>query len=133
MSTVIFFLLGQLVFVIAVSIYEDLTPRYICDEIETRKNVAEGIDLAGLLVALALILRASIAGPFNGWISGVFSFVLYSIVGIVILLVCRSVANKMFLPRTSYDQEIRDDQNEGAAMISSVIQVALAVIIAACL
>ncbi|MHC1726583.1 MAG: DUF350 domain-containing protein [Syntrophobacteraceae bacterium] len=71
---------------------QQITLRKIGVEIEERGNEAWGIDLAGMLIAFAIILRASIAGPFTGWLPGLHGFAVYFLAGLVFLLAYRFVA-----------------------------------------
>lgn len=132
LTAIVFFAIAQLAFVVSFTVYSRITQRNICHEIDVNGNIAEGVDLAGLLLAISLILRASIAGPFTGWVPGIITFLVYFVIGLVFLLMCRFACNRIFLPGASYDKEIKTDQNVGAATISSMLQIAVAVIIAAC-
>ncbi|MEN6438691.1 MAG: DUF350 domain-containing protein [Syntrophobacter sp.] len=125
-----FFLLGQAALVIAFYLLEAITPRNICEEIEVKQNTAAGMDVAGMLIALAIILRASLAGPFAGWLPGLWGFGLYFVAGVLALLLFRFLAGLIFLPRASYDYEIAVDQNLSVAALSSGVQIGLALIIA---
>jgi uncharacterized membrane protein YjfL (UPF0719 family) len=126
----VFFLLGQAALIITFYLLEAVTPRNICEEIEVRQNAAEGMDVAGMLIALAIILRASVAGSFTGWIPGLKSFGLYFVAGLLALLVFRFLARIIFVPKSSYDQEIARDRNIAVATLFSVVQVGLALVIA---
>ncbi len=126
----VFFLLAQAALVAAFYILEAVTPRNICEEIEVKQNTAAGMDAAGMLIALAIILRAGVAGPFTGWISGLGGFVLYFVAGLVALLIFRFLGNLIFVPKVSFDREIAKDRNLPVAVLSSLVQVGLALVIA---
>ncbi len=130
LAAAVFFLLGQAGLVIAFYLLEALTPRNICEEIELKQNAAAGMDVAGMLIALAIILRASLAGPFTGWVPGLKGFSLYLVAGLIALMVFRFLGNRIFVPGSSYDQEISAARNLPAATLSSVVQVCLALVIA---
>lgn len=59
--TVLYFLLGLGLFGLSVWLTEVVTPFSIRKEIEEDQNVALGIIIAGILVALAIVLAASIS------------------------------------------------------------------------
>jgi len=126
----VFFLLGQAALVIAFYLLEAVTPRNICEEIEVRQNAAAGMDAAGMLIALAIILRASVSGSFTGWIPGLEGFGLYFLGGLLALLVFRFLGRIIFVPKSSYDLEISRDRNLPVATLFSVVQVGLALVIA---
>lgn len=125
-----FFLLGQAALVGAFYLYELVSPRKIGMEIEEKRNEAEGIDVAGMLVAFAIVLRASIAGPFTGWIPGLEGFGIYFVAGLIFLFAYRYIGNRLFLSRIVYDSAIGIERNPAVAVVSSVIQVAMALVIA---
>ncbi|MFZ2447350.1 MAG: DUF350 domain-containing protein [Syntrophobacteraceae bacterium] len=129
-AAAVFFLLGQAGLVIAFYLLEALTPRNICEEIELRQNAAAGMDVAGMLIALSIILRSSLAGPFTGWVPGLKGFGLYLVAGLIALAVFRFLGNRIFVPGSSYDQQISVARNLPAATLSSVVQVGLALVIA---
>lgn len=129
-AAAVFFLLAQLGLVAAFFVYELITPRKIGIEIEERKNEAQGIDVAGMLIAFAIILRASIAGPFTGWLPGLQGFAIYFIAGLAFLLIYRFIVNKLFLSCADYDCAIEKERNPAVAAVSSVMQVAMALMIA---
>lgn len=126
----VFFLLAQAALVAAFYIFEAVTPRNICEEIEVKQNAAAGMDAAGMLIALAIILRAGVAGPFTGWVSGLGGFALYFAAGFAALLIFRFLGNLIFVPKVSFDQEIARDRNLSVAVLSSLVQVGLALVIA---
>ncbi|MCE5336715.1 MAG: DUF350 domain-containing protein [Desulfobacteraceae bacterium] len=126
----VFFLLGQAALVVAFYLYEALTTRNICEEIEVKKNTAAGMDVAGLLISMAVILRASVAGAFTGWMEGLKGFGIYFVAGLCAVLLFRLLGNLIFVPGTSYDKEIAGDRNISVATLSSTVQVGVSLIIA---
>ena len=66
-SAVVFFFLGQIVMIAAIYLHEKI---YRFDVVQCVKdnNLSAGVAVAGLLVAYSIILRASIAGDFTGWV-----------------------------------------------------------------
>ncbi len=129
LAAAVFFLLGQVALVAVFYLYEAVTPRKICEEIEVKANAAEGIDAAGVLLAMAIILRASVAGPFTGWLDGLTGFGIYFAGGLLAILAFRFLGNAIFVPRVSYDEEITKERNLSVATLSSTVQVALALVI----
>ncbi len=60
------FVIGQAILLILGLFYEMTTPFNVRNEIKA-DNPAAGIGLAGILIALGIILMASLSGPFTGW------------------------------------------------------------------
>ncbi|MCP4722713.1 MAG: DUF350 domain-containing protein, partial [Desulfobacteraceae bacterium] len=92
-------------------------------------NLAAGIALGGILVALGIILMGSISGPFTGWGNDLAGFGIYTVYGMVMLLVLRSVIDRIILPTTNLATEIQEDRNIAALIVVEGAIVAVAVII----
>ena len=129
-AAAVFFLLAQAALVAAFYLLEAFTPRNMCEEIEVKQNSAAGMDAAGMLIALAIILRAGLAGPFTGWLAGLIGFGLYLVAGLLALMLFRVPCRILFVPKVSYDREIAENRNLSVATLSSVVQVGLALVIA---
>ncbi len=129
LSAIIFFVLGQAVLLAFGLVYETMTPFNIRDEIK-ENNVAAGIGLAGLLVALGVILKGSLAGPFTGWGSDIGGFFIYTIFGMILLLGFRAVIDRFLLPTTNLATEIKEDRNVAALVVVEGAMIAVALIIA---
>lgn len=127
-STIIFFILGQFVLLVFGYLYEVITPFNIRDEIKNN-NLAAGIGLGGILVALGIILRASIEGPFTGWSIDIVNFGIYALYGIIMLLVFRVIIDKILLPTTKIAIEITEDKNVAALLVVESAIIAVAIII----
>lgn len=132
-AAAVFFALGQTALVIAFYLDAAISRRKIQEEIETKGNIAEGIDVAGILIAISIILRASIIGPFTGWKQGLEEFGIYLTVGLLALLVFKVLAEKIFMPRVSYAEEMDIQRNEAVAVFIACIEISVAVFIANCM
>jgi uncharacterized membrane protein YjfL (UPF0719 family) len=126
----VFFALGQIALVIVFYLEAAISRRNIQEEIEIKGNIAEGVDVAGILIAISIILRASIIGPFTGWIPGLQGFGIYLALGLLALFVFKALARKMFMPRVSYADEMDKQRNEAVAIFAACIQISVAVFIA---
>ena len=128
-SAVIFFIVGQLALLIFGFLYELITPFNVRNEIKNN-NLAAGIGLGGILIALGIILMSSISGPFTGWANDLASFGIYAVFGIILLLIFRVVADRLLLPTTSIATEVKEDRNVAALIVVESAIIAVAIIIA---
>ncbi len=126
----VFFALGQIALVIAFYLEAAISRRNIQEEIEIKGNIAEGVDVAGILIAISIILRASIIGPFTGWIPGLQEFGVYLGLGLLALFVFKALARKIFMPRVSYADEMDKQRNEAVAIFVACIEISVAIFIA---
>ncbi len=129
LSTIVFFVLGQLALLVFGYLYEVITPFNVRDEIQN-KNIAAGLGLGGILVALGIILRSSIEGPSLDWSTDIINFAMFALYGIIMLLVFRIVIDKMLLPTTKLSIEITKDKNVAALLVAESAIIAVAIIIA---
>lgn len=129
LSAALFFILGQLALLIFGLLYEMITPFNVRQEIK-ENNLAAGVGLGGILVALGIILRASISGEFTGWANDLSGFAIYAVFGIVMLLIFRAVADKLLLPSTNIAIEVKEDKNVAALVVIQSAVNAVAIIIA---
>jgi uncharacterized membrane protein YjfL (UPF0719 family) len=129
LSTIVFFVLGQFALLVFGYLYEVITPFNVRDEIQ-KGNIAAGLGLGGILVALGIILRSSIEGPFTSWGIDIINFTMYAFYGIIMLLIFRIVIDKMLLPTTKLSVEITEDKNVAALLVAESAIIAVAIIIA---
>ena len=129
-NALIFFVIGQLVLIIFFKIYEMVTPFNLVDLIE-KNNVAAGIAAGAMLTALGLILSNSIAGPFIALGDDIIAICIAAVQGIVLLLLVRLAAARLFLPKADLKKEIEDKQNAAAIVQMDGFILTAALIIAA--
>ncbi|MDM8553622.1 DUF350 domain-containing protein [Desulfococcaceae bacterium HSG7] len=129
-SAIVFFVLGQAALLLCGYCYEIISPFNVQAEIK-KGNVAAGVALAGVLIALGIILRASIAGPSVGWGADILSFFLYTLYGIALLLLFRKAIEWFLLPGACFATEVARDKNVAAVVLTQAAMIAIAVIISA--
>ncbi len=129
-SALLFFVLGQVMLLIFGLVYEMVTPFNVRDEIK-QNNPAAGIGLAGILVALGIILKASLSGPFTGWRNDIVGFFVYTLFGMILLLGLSALVERLLLPSaTNIATEIKEDKNVAALVVIHATIIAVALIIA---
>ncbi len=131
--TAMFFLLSQVMLAVFTVAYQRFTKYDLHAEIE-RDNVAVGVGLAGPLIALGIVLGAGqhfIAGDETvPW--QVLSFVVVSVIAIILLMVFKYLSDWMILTKIDLDKELSANQNVAVACVAAVLPIALAAFVAAC-
>lgn len=130
LNALLFFLLGQASLVIFFKIYELVTPFSLVKLIEDR-NAAAGVASGAMLTALGLILAGGIAGPFVSLSDDLIAIGIAAVQGIILLLLVRLIAVRLFLPHASIRKEIEDDRNVAAVVQMDGFILTAALIIAA--
>lgn len=129
-TAVVFWLLGQLALILAVFVYNWITPFDIHKEIE-KDNVAVGVAVAGILVALGNVIRIGISGDFVSWQINLTQFLGFLIFGLVMLPVLRIVTDKLLLPGVRLTDELvnQEKPNVGAAAIEATAYIAASLLL----
>ncbi|MFA6009694.1 MAG: DUF350 domain-containing protein [Desulfobacteraceae bacterium] len=125
---VVFFLLGQAVFIAAARLFTAIKSYHLIKEI-VQGNVSAGIVLAGNFISLGFIMRTSVSGAFTGWTNDLLSFGISAVTGVVFLILFQWIADLLFLPSTKERQQIVDNKNSAAALIIAGIQTGLSIIV----
>lgn len=133
-SAVVFWLLGQFIFILITRLYNLITPYDIHEEIE-KDNFAAGIGFAGSLVAMANLLRYALSIEFESWISSFIDVGVEVAVGVVFIPVTRILVDKLLLPKYDLTHEIVHQRkpNVGAALVEAFAYVGGSVLITWCL
>jgi uncharacterized membrane protein YjfL (UPF0719 family) len=129
LTAIVFFLVGQFALIAGFWAQEVLLPGSYVDDVKHGREAA-GVAVAGVLIALGVILRASIAGPFLGWEASFRALGLYAVGGILFLVLFQEIFAYVFVKRRHLD-----DQHHAVATSSVVAcgQIAIALVITALL
>lgn len=123
---VVMVLVGQVALVLMARAYQALTP--YDDQTEIRhKNAAAALPLAGILVAVGLLIGAAMEGEGAGLGEDLVSVAIDLGVSGVGLVALRWLGDKLLLPGGSFAREIAVDKNPGAGFIEGVVYVGGAV------
>jgi uncharacterized membrane protein YjfL (UPF0719 family) len=124
---VLYFVFGQLSFILFGFIYQKTTSYDLHAEIE-KDNVAAGLSFGLSLVAFAILISSYI----NKYDS-LAGLLLWTIFSGLLLLGSRFIVDKLILPGANLDQEITRDQNWGASLLEGATATIIALIVASIL
>ena len=126
----VFWILGQAALVLVLRVYNKVIAFDLHDEIE-KDNVAVGVAVGGLMIAVGNLVRLSIAGDFNGWAQDITNFAVYLGMGLIILPLVRWVCDKILLPGVSLNHELvgQETPNVGAGIIEAFSYIAASMLI----
>ena len=123
-----FFGMGLVLLIAFALAYEFTTPFNIHDEIE-RDNPAVGIALGGNLIAIGLVAMKAVFGDFIGWGESIASFLVFGVLGFVLLYVMRVLIDLVLLPTVRVTQVIASGHNIGVALVESAVVISAALIL----
>jgi len=129
LTAIVFFVVGQLALIGGFWAQELLLPGSFLDGVR-RGSDGAGVAVAGVLIALGVVLRASIAGPFLGWGASFRALALYAVGGILFLVLFQEIFAYVFVKRRHLEDQYH------AVATSSVVacgQIAIALVITALL
>ncbi len=127
-STIGYFLLGQFTLVLFCRFYQWITRYDIHAEIE-RDNVAAGVALGFSMLAMGIIVLKALTSDLETWGETLVWYVVDAAIGFGLLMLLRRLTDVLFLPGTTIQQEIAEDQNLNAAWVEGVMAVGVATII----
>lgn len=122
-STLVYFALGQLLFIVFGLLYQKMTRFDVHAEIE-RDNAAAGVSAGMNLVAIGVLL--------SGYIKQFDSLPglgVWFVVAAFLLFTIRYLVDKLVLPGALLDEEVKNDRNWGAALVEGTAAIAIAFIV----
>ncbi len=123
-----FLALGLAALIIYTLFYEWTTSFDIHEEIE-RDNVAVGVALAGNLIAIGIVVFKAVFGEFVGWSESIIAFLVYAVVGFVLLYAIRFLVDLALFPHVKLADELAVDRNVGAAFIEGAALIGVSLIL----
>lgn len=128
-----FWALGQIILIIAVMIYNWITPYNVHDEIE-KDNVAAGVSLGGAIIGIGIIVGLAAEGDFESWSESLPDFFLVSFIGLLLLPIIRFLTDRILFPTVRLTDEIANQEvpNVGASYIEAFSYIAAALVISWC-
>ena len=123
-----FLILGLAALIIYTLFYEWTTSFKIHEEIE-RDNVAVGVALAGNLIAIGIVVFKAVFGEFVGWSESIIGFLVYAVVGFVLLYGIRFLVDLALFPKVKLADELAIDRNLGAAFIEGAALISVSLIL----
>ena len=122
-----FFALGLVVLALFALFYELTTSFDIHDEIE-RNNPAVGVAFGGNLIAIGLVNFKALFGDFISWTQGITEFLLFAVIGFILLYLLRLLVDLILLPRTKVAEQLTAG-NVGVALVESGVVISSALIL----
>ena len=123
-----YWLVGQALLVLDGLVFQAITSYDVHGVIEDDKNVAAGVSFAGFLVAQGVIVRTAVAGAGSDLGAEVLITVVIAICGLILLVIGRVIADRVFLPRAALSDEVRAKRNTAAAAIAAASFIVVALI-----
>ena len=123
-----FFGMGLALLVVFALFYELTTSFNIHDEIE-RDNTAVGVAFGGNLIAIGLVTLKAVFGSFSGWGESIASFLVFGVLGFILLYVMRVLIDLLLLPTVRVSQALSGDRNVGVAFVESAVVISSALVL----
>ncbi|MCU0229124.1 MAG: DUF350 domain-containing protein, partial [Bryobacterales bacterium] len=128
-DTVVYFVVGQAVLIAGGWVYAKTASYDVHDEIE-RDNQAAGISFGGYLAALGYIVSTALTGATSDWVDEVITALVIALVGMVLLVTARVIADWFLLPRSALAKEVAEDRNTAAGVMAATSFLLVAVLFA---
>ncbi|MBP60792.1 MAG: hypothetical protein CMJ62_04620 [Planctomycetaceae bacterium] len=123
-----FFGLGLALMVVFALFYQITTPYDIHLEIEG-DSTAVGVAFGGNLVAIGLVTLKALFGDFVGWGESIAAFIIFGVLGFVLLHAMRFLIDLLLLPSIKVSVALSSGRNTGVALIESGVVISSALIL----
>ena len=123
-----FSVLGLAVLILFALFYQVTTRFDIHAEIEDG-NMAVGVVLGANLIAIGLVTLKALFGDFIGWGQSIIEFLIFAVIGLILLYVLRLVVDLILLPHTRVSEELGTGKNLGMAFVESTVVISSALIL----
>lgn len=133
-TAVTFWAVGQLALILTSIIYNLSLSYNVLKEIE-KDNVAVGVAFAGVLVAIANLIRFAVSGDFIGWGESFTNVGVDLVIGLLLLPVVRFLADRVLLPGRKITDELvnQEKPNIGVGLIEAFAYIGGSVLITWCI
>jgi len=124
----IYFCIGQLLLIVAGWIFQKITSYDIHHVIGEDNNAAAGLSFGGFLAAVGIITKTALSGATSNLGAELITTAMLAVSGMVLLIMVRTIADKVLLPKSPLCKEVSVDGNvaAGAVAAASFVSVALA-------
>ena len=125
----VFWLLAQVVLVIAGRLYEWLTPYRFLEELE-RDNAAVGLAFGGALIGIGNIISVAVGGDFTGWTDSLMLFAVDVTFGFIMLFLVHKFTDILLAPGVKLaDEQTQEHPNIGAGLLEAFGYVGASILI----
>ncbi len=133
-TAIVFWAVGQVALILASFIYNASLSYNVLDEIE-KDNIAVGVAFAGVLVAIANLIRYALSGDFLSWGESFANVGIELVIGLLLLPVVRFLADRVLLPGRKITDELvnQEKPNVGVALIEAFAYIGGSVLITWCI
>ena len=114
-----FWLLAQVVLVIAGRLYEWVTPYKFLEELE-RDNAAVGLAFGGALIGIGNVISVAVGGDFTGWTDSLMLFAVHVTFGFIMLFFVHKFTDILLAPGVKLaDEQTQEHPNIGAGLLEA--------------
>ncbi|MDA2926311.1 DUF350 domain-containing protein [Acidobacteria bacterium AH-259-O06] len=116
---IVFWLLAQVVLIIAGRLYDLMTSYKIHEQLE-RDNAAVGLAFGGALIGIGNIVSVATRGDFTGWKDSLSLFGADAAFGFIMLFLVHKLTDALLAPGvTLADEQIQENPNIGAGLLEA--------------
>lgn len=133
-STLVFWIIGQIILYLFLKFYAKLSNYSVLDEIE-KDNNAVGIVYASIFIAISYLFAQAIKGDLISWEITLENIAYNFGLGIILLPLSRLFVDKVILPKSKLTDEIINQEipNIGAGLIEAFAYIGSAILISYCI
>lgn len=119
-ATVVFFVLGQMLMLTMVRLYDWSRPVDYQAEVGSKRNLAAAVLLFGKIVAISLVIRNAITGSSTGWISDLTGSLVSFAVGFAALAGVEYLVDRVLFPGVNVDEMVRSGKAAPMVLLAAI-------------
>jgi len=130
-DTFAYWLAGQLFLVAGARVFYRISHYDLEKSLAQDNNTAAGFSLGGFLIAMGVVLWASIKGAGSNLSAELMTTAGLALASGIVLICCTILTEKLILPRMNLAKEVSIDKNSAAGVVSAAAAIVTAIFIAA--
>lgn len=127
----IYWAIGQTALIIGAKLFRPICGFDLDDQLETSNNAAAGLSFGGFMIAVGLIVRASLNGVSTNVLPELATIAVFVLIGFALLTVGKLALAKVLMPTSPLSAEISKEKNLAAGALSAGGYICIAIIFAA--
>lgn len=128
---IIYWTLGQLILITGGFVFQLITKYDAHHVIGVEDNMPAGMSFGGFLFGLGIIVQNSLRGAGSRLGEEILVTIVFAVFGLIILILTRTIVDKIFLPGSPLTKEVVKDRNPAAGVLAAVSFIVVALLFTA--
>lgn len=127
----IYWAIGQAILVLGSYFFRPICGYHLDDDLGSDRNAAAGLSFGGFLVSLGIVIQSAMHGVSTEFFPEIATIGVFFVIGFAMLIIGKILLARVLMPSGRMFKEIDENGNTGAAALSAVGYICIAVVFAA--